>query len=189
MKTLAQCVKLRPAKSSIEAAPAKPLVSNAEPYNAFLLTSPKFGLTIDELHTDLKPEFSGSTLDFEISFLPSGDVVMRVLPSGSWLQKIESSLLNIKPAVSKKISALSLASSTSLCAVDNNLNVLRKEDNGGNSGGWSQVAKGATSRRLVLDNGVGTKSSFTVLGKKKSLEKKVLEDVVDDWENAMEGEA
>merc|ERR1711964_243914 len=71
MKTLSQCVKIRAAPVA-EASVSKPLVTSAEPWNAFLLCNPKFGITIDELYSDLKPEFATAGIDFEISFLPSG---------------------------------------------------------------------------------------------------------------------
>jgi transcriptional repressor NF-X1 len=188
MKTLAQCVKPKPVVATEAPSTAKPLVSNAEPFNAFILTNPRFGLTIDELHADLKAEFTESNLNFDVSFLPSGDVVLRVLPSGSWHQRIESSLLSIKLSIKKKVSSLSLASTASLCAVDSNLNVLRKEEDRNSSGGWSQVAKGASGTRRVVQEGVGSKSSFTVLGtRKKEKAKDVKEDAVDDWEREVEG--
>jgi transcriptional repressor NF-X1 len=189
MKTLAQCAKTKPI-SAAEPSIAKPLVANAEPYNAFLLINPKFGLTIDELHSDLKPEFSASGLEFEISFLPSGDVVMKPMPSGSWLQRVEQSIVNMKTDVAKKVSSLNLASSTTLCSVDTSLNVLRREDDNASSGGWSQVAKGVTGARRVVQESVGRTSSFTVLGrakKEKDNKKTQTEEAVEDWEKEVEG--
>jgi transcriptional repressor NF-X1 len=194
MKTLAQCVKLRPVVIDTPAPANTPLVNNAEPFNAFLITNPRFGLTIDEVRADFAPEFAAAGLEFDISFLPSGDVVLRALSSssGSWLQKLDSVLLSLKPAVSRKVSSLTLASSTSLCAVDGNLNVVRREDESAGSGGWSQVAKGGSGvNKRVVDMGVGGRSSFTVLGskKEKGIEKKKVnvEDAVEDWEKEVEG--
>jgi transcriptional repressor NF-X1 len=195
MKTLAQCVKLRPVVADVPTTANKPLVNNAEPFNAFLLTNPRFGLTIDEVRVDFAPEFAASGLEFDVSFLPSGDVVLRALSSGSWLQKLDSTLLGLKPAISRKVSSLTLASSTSLCAVDANLNVVRKEDENAGSGGWSQVAKGGSGVKKMVDTSVGSKSLFTVLGtslkakKEKESEKKkvVVEDAVEDWEKEVEG--
>ena len=195
MKTLAQCVKIRPATTALEPtssiAMMKALVANAEPWNAFLLTDPRFGITIEELHADLAPELTASGLEFEIQFLPSGDTVFKAISSGNWAQKIEPSLITMKAAVSKKVTALKLATSTSLCAVDSNLNILRKEeDSAGSSGGWSQVAKGGSAVKRVQDPVVGAKSSFTVLGtkaKKDNEKRKSQEDAVDDWEKEVEG--
>ncbi|CZT53118.1 related to cysteine-rich protein NFX-1 [Rhynchosporium secalis] len=183
-KTLGQCVKIR-AGGQQEASISKPLVSSAEPWNAFLLSNPKFGITIDELYTDLKPEFATAGIDFEISFLPSGDVVLKALSTTSWLIKLDKELAAIKAPVAKKVTSLGLASSTTLCAVDSSLNVLRREDENAASGGWSQVAKGGALLRSIAQPTVGAKSSFTVLGSKrvKDMEnKKKVEDAVDDWE-------
>ncbi len=175
---------------------AKQLVTNAEPWNGFLLANPRFGLTIDELESDLKPEFKNAELGFDVCFLPSGDVVLRAIPSGSWLQKVDQTLVTLKPAVSKIVSSLGLAAATALCAVDSSLNVLRREDEGaGNTGGWSQVAKGATGMKRVQQESIGRTSSFTVLGRikkaseEKEKEKKVQmeKEAVDDWEKEVEG--
>ena len=204
MKTLAQCVKIKPVVA--EAGPSKTTATSAEPWNALLLSDPKFSLTIDELHADLAPEFTAVGLQFEVSFLPSGDCVARAIPSGSWHQKVDTILSSLKPDVARKVTALKLASSTALCAVDSSLNVLRRDDlgNGAAAGGWSQVAKGGNGVRKVVDDEVGRKSSFTVLGMKgkrdggfgesvsvvkKGKEKEKLvkpDDAVDDWEKEVE---
>jgi transcriptional repressor NF-X1 len=190
MKTLAQCAKIRPVSTVTETSSVtKPLVGNAEPWNAFLLSNPKFGLTIDELYADLKAEFVTADLEFEISFLLSGDVVLRALATGSWTQKVDQSLEKIKGGMGKRVSGLKLADRTVLCRVDGSGNVLRREDEGtADSGGWSQVAKGASAMRRVQEMGVGAKSAFTVLGaKKERKEKRVVEDAVEDWEKEVEG--
>jgi transcriptional repressor NF-X1 len=76
------------------------------------------------------------------------------------------------------------------------LNVVRKEDESAGSGGWSQVAKGGSGVKRVMDTTVGGRSSFTVLGsrkekkeKEKEVEKRkiVQEDAVEDWEKEVEG--
>jgi len=188
MKTLTQCAKIRPVSTVIESA-SKPLVANAEPWNGFLVREPRFGLTIDELYVDLKPEFIAAGLELEISFLPSGDVVLRALGTRSWTQKVDQVLVSMKGAVSKRVLGLKLAEGLGLCTVDGSGNVLRREDEGtSESEGWSQVAKGASASRRVQEVGIGVKSSFTVLGmKKEKKEKKVVEDAVEDWEKEVEG--
>jgi transcriptional repressor NF-X1 len=189
MKTLAQCVKLKAASVPDPTAvpSSKGLVASGEPFNAFLLSNPRFGLTIDELHADLLPEFSAAGMDFDILFLPSGDIIVKSRPSGSWLQKPESTLINMKPNVTKKIKLMDLASSATLCAVDGSLNVVRRDDDHA-GGGWSQVAKGASASRTVPQASVGAKSAFTVLGSKSVLKKKkeVAAEAVDDWEREVE---
>jgi transcriptional repressor NF-X1 len=162
-------------------------MSYADPYNAFLLSDPKFGLTIDELHADLLPELTAHNMAFEISFLPSGDIILRVLSGGSWHGKTEPTLISLKPGITKKVKALNLSSAVALCAVDTNLNVIRREDDHA-GGGWSQVAKGGLGGRAVEKEGLGKKSSFTVLRSKSVLRKKkvVEEEAVDDWEKEAE---
>ncbi|RDL40093.1 uncharacterized protein BP5553_00072 [Venustampulla echinocandica] len=191
MKTLSQCIKVRPVPStSTEPSTSSKLVKSAVPYNAFLLINPRFGLTIDELRSDIQPEFvAGDFHEFNISFLPSGDVVVQPLPAHFLPgQKLEANLLSMQVAVANKIKSLSLATGTTLCTVDGNLNVLRREDEStAESGGWSQVAKGAArSRNAPVVGEVGVKSSFTVLGTKLAKKMKN-EEAVDDWEREVEG--
>jgi transcriptional repressor NF-X1 len=135
----------------------------------------------------VQTEFSAVNLEYEISFLPSGEIVIKGI-SNSWHQKIDAILSSMKIEMGKKVKSLSLASSAILCAVDSNLNVTRKEDDHA-GGGWSQVAKGALGGRAPVKQTVGAKSSFTVLGNKGLLKKKkeVTEEAVDDWEREVEG--
>ncbi|KAA8576559.1 hypothetical protein EYC84_006663 [Monilinia fructicola] len=172
LKTLAQCVKF----------------ATAEPFNAFLLSNPRFGLTIDEIHTDLSPEFANANLDFDVSFLPSSEVVLRAKPSENWHTKVESALNAIQHGIRKKVKALELASTVVLCSVDSSLNVVRREDDH-LGGGWSQVAKGASGGKAPVRPDIGVKSSFTVLGNRALAKKKKTEqeqDAVDDWEKEVE---
>lgn len=195
MKNLAQCIKPRPVPVATEPTSlGKSLVANAEPYNAFLLLAPRFGLTIDELHADIQPELTtAGFLSSEISFQPSGDIVIRpIVTHFTPSAKLESSLNSIKLAISKKINSLGIASGSTLCAVDASLNVLRREDESSNgAGGWSQVAKGAGRRTAPVVRDVGVRSSFTVLGKSAKVARKakeeVEEDAPEDWEREVEG--
>jgi len=163
-------------------------MAQADPFNAFLLSNPKFGLTIDELHADILPEFTAANLAFEISFLLSGDIILRAVSSGSWHQKIEPTLTAMKAAVIMKIRSLDLSSAVTLCAVDANLNITRREDDHAGRG-WSQVVKGATGGKLVEKEALGKKSSFTVLASKSVLRKKKAaeEEAVEDWEKEVDG--
>lgn len=196
-KTLAQCVKAKPI-AAVEPLLSKTLVSNAEPWNGFLLSDPRFALTIDEIRAELATDFASGGLEFDVHFLPSGDIALRALPSGSWLQKVDAVLTSLKPSITKKVTSLKIASSATLCAFDSNINVIRKEEqNAGSSGGWSQVAKGGNGVRRVVEQSVGKKSSFTVLGKMKpdtggekvKVKEKAIkqEDAVEDWEKEVEG--
>ncbi|KAG9247930.1 hypothetical protein BJ878DRAFT_490567 [Calycina marina] len=184
MKTLGQCVKIiKPVPEPTLASMS--LVTTAEPYNALLLSNPRFGLTIDELAHSLSPHLSKTKP--EISFLPSGDVVVKIAPSSlSW--HTPSPLPGLKISIAKKVEDLELASATSLCAVDVSFNVVRREDTSF-GGGWSQVAKGGLGGRATLTAAVGKTSSFTVLGKglAKKEKKEPAEEAVDDWEREVEG--
>lgn len=188
LKTLAQCVKVKPVVVTEAAPSSKGLVATAEPFNAFLLSNPRFGLTIDEIHTDLSPEFANANLDFDVSFLPSSEVVLRAKPSENWHTKVESALNAIQHGIRKKVKALELASTVVLCSVDSSLNVVRREDDH-LGGGWSQVAKGASGGKAPVRPDIGVKSSFTVLGNRALAKKKKTEqeqDAVDDWEKEVE---
>jgi len=189
MKTLAQCAKIK-AVSAPEPAPSTTgMISTTEPFNAFLLLSPKFGLTIDELQADLAPELSGTGVELNIAFLPSGDVVLRAAEAQDWHTKVEAALIRLKPTIARKVKTLGLASVVALCMVDPDLNIVRREDEHA-GGGWSQVAKGAAAARGVPQASVGVKSAFTVLGTKAAAARKKKEiagDAVDDWETAVDG--
>lgn len=189
LKTLAQCIKVKPIPIAETASSSKKLVVTAEPFNAFLLSNPRFGLTIDEVYADLAPEFANSGLDFDISFLPSSEVVVRGKPSENCRTNAESTLTAMQNNVSRKVKALGLASTVILCSVDSSLNVVRREDDH-LGGGWSQVAKGASAAKAPVRAEIGHKSSFTVLGNRKSAPKKKAEqeqEAVDDWEKEVEG--
>ncbi|KAF2099141.1 hypothetical protein NA57DRAFT_17422, partial [Rhizodiscina lignyota] len=85
MKTLAECARIRhsqrlaSAAAAAENAAVKVKKSNveAEPYNAFLLTGVRFGLTVEELRSAIQPVLTGTPVQLDISFLPSEDVVLK----------------------------------------------------------------------------------------------------------------
>lgn len=207
MKTLAECVRIRTAAEAsraTEAGTQKKLQANNEIYNGFLLTNPRFGLTLEELRADFASSLDSTPgLTYEISFLPSEEIVIKARPASSSTvissSAIEASLKTLKPSLTASASSKSLAASIQLCASDTSLNILRRElDDPANSGGWSQVAaKAAAPRTLPRQTGVGQKSVYTVLGsklrdakKRRDEEKKARENevVVDDWEEEMRRE-
>ncbi|KAI9796151.1 MAG: FKBP12-associated protein [Piccolia ochrophora] len=215
MKTLAQCedISARTQAISLQTTSrrAEPsTTTNNFPFNALLLTSPRFGLTISELRTAISSTISTPTSNppFDISFLPSEEVVLVPKPppntSDSSSTTIESLLRTMLPTVTARINTARIASSAQLCRVDASLNVVRRERGGGRDAadggtatdsGWSKVAAKAAAppRSVKRDEGVvGGRSVFTVLGGRgakvgKEKEKKREEDViVDDWEKAEE---
>ncbi|TAQ86125.1 hypothetical protein B7494_g5560 [Chlorociboria aeruginascens] len=176
MKTLGQCSKIKTAAPEVPTTKTTAvMMSTNENYNAFLLTNPRFGLTIDELNVEIA-EFGA----FEISFLPSGDIILK---SSSWAK-----LENLKSSLSRKIKGVGLASSVLLCVVDASLNVLQREGEGGSGSGWSQVARGGGNNGIVRTkkNEVGVGGKFRVLGKGKKDGKKDLGEAPEDWEREVE---
>ena len=200
MKTLAECVRIRVSAeaSSVPIAESQSkLRANNETYNGFLLSNPRFGLTLEELRADCAPSLDSTPgLSYDISFLPSEEIVIKARPASSSTvissSAIEAALKTLKSSLSASISSKHLATSVQLCALDNSLNIIRREmDDPANNGGWSQVAaKGAAPRTAPRYRMVGEKSVYTVLGsklrdakkKKEEMKKAKESEVVDDWE-------
>jgi len=204
MKTLAECIRIRQAEAASVAPiePPKKLQSNNEPFNGFLLTQPRFALTIEELRVDLSSVLDSVTaLNFDISFLPSEEIVIESLPSLPSItmsgDSIAATLRSIRPSILAQVASKHLAHSVQLCALDSSLNILRREaDDAASNGGWSQVAaKAAAPRMAPRQMAVGEKSVYTVLGsrlreakKKKEEEQKAKEAIVEDWEEEVRKE-
>ncbi|KFY34053.1 hypothetical protein V494_07097 [Pseudogymnoascus sp. VKM F-4513 (FW-928)] len=186
MKTLSQCLKLRPVIEAPKNAPA----TTGVPFNALLLANPRFALTLDELRAAVASDPATAQIaGWTIEFLPSEEIVVHAsLADGV----DEATLLRLKPAVTKVVLEKELAGAVALCAVDASLNVARKEDTGA-AGGWSQVVKGAPVKKRVVDEWAKSgKNSFTVLGnkaaakkKEKGKERERQESVVENWEDAV----
>ena len=207
MKTLAECVRVR---ASIEASSAavteaqKKLHTSNEPFNGFLLTYPRFGLTLEELRTEFSSVLdTASGLAFDTSFLPSEEIILKARPASSSTTisttSIEASIKALKSALSTITSSKHLAKSIQLCALDSSLNILRRElDDSVSNGGWSQVAaKAAAPRMAPRHMAVGEKSVYTILGsklkdakrkKEEMMKVKKDEDVVEDWEEEVRKE-
>ena len=211
MKTLADCVRIRiaaanEAASLTMAETQRKLQASNEPFNAFLLTSPRFGLTLEELRVDCSSTLdSAPGLAFEISFLPSEQIVLKAQPATPATSisphSTEAILKSLKSSLTSTITTRHLAFSVHLCTLDLSLNILRRESESGGAGGWSQVAAKAAvgPRSAPRQLAVGGKSSFTVLGSKvKDAKKRRKEEeaererkemnVVDDWEEEIRKE-
>ncbi|KAF2141781.1 uncharacterized protein K452DRAFT_198758, partial [Aplosporella prunicola CBS 121167] len=196
-KTVGECVRIRYNQRAITttataaAEPKKLKASNVvgDPYNGFLLSNPRFGLTIEELRAAVRHVLDAiAGVQFDISFLPSDEVVLKANSSLAE-RDLETSLKNTKMSLAKEVRSYSLGS-IQLSRFDSSLNVLRRETDSVANGGWSQVAAkaAAPAKRPAPGTRAGKPSnSFTVLSlssKKKKEEKKRAEDVVDDWETA-----
>jgi transcriptional repressor NF-X1 len=199
MKTLSQCIKIRLVAEPVVTARTTEL---KKPFNALILTNPRFALTIEELRIDLQSNLATAPdVSFNIDFLPSEEIVLY---ASAPMELPEATLQKLKPLIAKSITTKSLAVSVSLCHVDTSLNVIRREEDASSAGngGWSQVVKGAPAKVSTIGQGVGTKSAFTVLGgrtvfgKKRNKEAEGVEGsagtsasapIVEDWEKDVDG--
>ncbi|KAI1344987.1 hypothetical protein F5Y15DRAFT_364398 [Xylariaceae sp. FL0016] len=190
MKTLAQCAKIRAGQDTV--APESSADTNlmsTEPYNALLLTSPRFGMTIEDLDSAFKKEYAAyPTIQFNTSFLPSEEVVIK--GSGSWTSKtLESALTALKPNLAQIARRSDLAKDAFLCQVDDSLNVLRREQGRKvqGEGGWNAVVgrSAARPKTVAPASAMPVRSRFVALRKepKKKIEE---EPVEDDWEAAVD---
>ena len=205
MKTLQECIRIRAnhVAASLEDSQKKLQKANV-PYNGFLLSNPRFGLTLDEVHSDLASSFNATPgLVYDVAFLPSEEIAIKARPASASTaindSAIEASLKALKPSISSINSTRHLANNLQLCSLDPSLNILHRElDESATNGGWSRVAaKAAAPRFAPTQTAVGEKSVYTVLGsrlrdakKKKEDSKKAKESevVVDDWEEAVDRE-
>ncbi|KAK0642311.1 FKBP12-associated protein 1-like protein [Lasiodiplodia hormozganensis] len=201
-KTVGECVRIRyNQRAATATAPAaatdatkKLKASNVvgDPYNGFMLTNSRFALTIEELRAAIRPVTdSAPAVQFDISFLPSDEVVLKASAALSE-RDLEATLKHIKAGLAREIRSHALGS-IQLCRLDASLNILRREMDSAANGGWSQVAaKAAAPARMRPQQTTRAGSnSFTVLSlsnkSKESREKnrkKAVEEAVDDWEAA-----
>lgn len=168
-----------------------------EPLDAFVIAHPKFGLTIDELRSEVERQVHDSMgLTFDIEFLPSEEVVLKAQSQALGGNDLEQVLQCIKLPLITAISTKGYGSAE-LCATDSSLNILRRESDGGPGDGWSKVAAKKSAPRGAMASGVGSGAqggnAFSALGDGKVTfaKKKVVEKVkprktvvVDDWMTA-----
>lgn len=191
MKTLAQCIKLKPSQVTL-AASSEVGPQGKQPFNALLLSAPKFGLTIEELDTALEKQFTASpNIKFETVFLPNSIIIKG---SGSWRPgDLESTMSIIKPDVLRIVTSLHYAGGVSLCHIDENSKVLRHEkdekDKGGTDDkGWSAVIRRSSrpqTSATPASKPLALRNTFIALKKKKTpkkVEKEPVEEAVDNWE-------
>lgn len=161
-KTLAQCVKIRDAQAAEAAAaaaaaansraPTPPPAIVVEPFNAFLLTSPRFGLTAEDVDAAIKADLASQTaFHFTTTFLPSDEILIRATAHySSFLTPaaVEQALQSMKPRLGSTIKRLDIAGNILLCHVDANEHIARREDvSRGDASGWSAVAGRAAAKR------------------------------------------
>lgn len=159
-KTLAQCVKIRDSQAAEAAAaaaansraPTPPPLVIVDPFNAFLLTSPRFGLTMEDVDAAIRADLASQTaFHFKTAFLPSDEILIRATAHySSFLTPaaVEQALQNMKPRLESTIKRLDVAGNILLCHVDDNENISRREDISKNdSSGWSAVAGRAAAKK------------------------------------------
>ncbi|KAH6024084.1 hypothetical protein HBI83_074780 [Parastagonospora nodorum] len=199
MKTLAECARTRPVQRPIPAPAAtatlrpKPSNTTGDPYNAFLVTNPRFALTIEEVSTVVKSVLAKTSfsLDLEVNFLPSEAVTLKP-PLVARLNTDERSMQKQLESIQEPLQQAFLAQKIGkiqLARLDSSLNILRKESDIGPGSGWSTVAaaKGAPLRQVARGTAFGNKGGFAVLSLSNKKKKKEIE-VVEDWEAAEEQE-
>lgn len=143
-KTLAQCLRIAKAASTVGAAASSlrpsasastvPQRQDTQAFNAFLLKNPRFALTIEELDQALAADLAmasraGPALTFTTYFLPSDEIAIKATPKTTTAavatasvtpttQALESALSQLKPNIARTVSGLGLAGAVSLCHVD-----------------------------------------------------------------------
>lgn len=203
-KTLADALRIRrQAQKSVNASATasdtegtnvpKARIKITQPFNSYVIKKPRFGLTIDEIRNEVASVMHHSTpFAFEIEFLPSDEVVLRVISQSLPPHDIERLLMNLKTPLATAV-ALKGIGSLQLCTTDTSLNITRLESDATGGDGWSRVAaKKAAPRTNLQANSFGASNPFAALsgGKvtfaKKKPEKAIAkpEPVVDDWEAA-----
>ena len=198
MKTITQALRVQRLnnQSSVPAQPTKVANANVASQvasarnNGFILTSPRFALTIDELQPHVVQ--AAPQTHFDIRFLPDNSVAL--IPT----ETTQPQLPALKTALDiQLIKKASLAASVQLSAIDDtspDWKVLSVQSAGVGEAGWSQVAaKNASAARAPVQKAVGERPIYTVLGsrlaeakRKKLMEEKLKEEVVDDWEQEAE---
>ncbi|KAF5685354.1 cysteine-rich NFX-1 [Fusarium circinatum] len=156
-KTLAQCVKIRATQAAEAAAaaairPPSPPILETEPFNALVLTEPRFGLTIEEVNTALEPDLiSLQGFSFKVDFLNDEVLIKASVSYSAFLTPapMEKSLEILKPRIEQTIRREKLAESVLLCHADATGAISRREvPLRASTGGWSAIAGRAASRPM-----------------------------------------
>lgn len=158
-KTISQCVKIRATQAADAAAaaaasrgPSPPPGPAIEPFNALLLTSPRFGLTVEDVNSSLGSHLAKQpSIHFNVEFLPTEEVLIRATVSySSFLSPaaVGNALTSLKPGILESVRRSEMAGNVFLCHVDSDNHVTRREDSGRqDASGWSAVAGRAAARK------------------------------------------
>ncbi|KAK3177254.1 FKBP12-associated protein [Lecanicillium sp. MT-2017a] len=158
-KTLAQCIKIRATQAAEAAAaaaasapPSPPLGPVLDPLNAMLLTSPRFGLTVEEVTSSLAKDLSQQpSITFKTAFLPSDEVLIRATVQYSSFMSpagVEKALITLQASVAQTVRKSEIAGHVFLCHVDEDNHITRRDDlRQDAAGGWSAVAGRAAAKK------------------------------------------
>ncbi|KAF7560679.1 hypothetical protein G7046_g3467 [Stylonectria norvegica] len=127
-KTLAQCVKIREAEAAEAAViaalrPPSPPAPDVEPFNGFILTTPRFGLTHEDITAALKadldflPSFT-FTIDFYSNMEVHDEILIRATAQYSAFLSpapLEKALTDLKPRLEQTVLRGKLAQGVLLC--------------------------------------------------------------------------
>jgi len=206
-KTLAQCLRILKTQQTAAAAalPPRPAAAAAElPFNALVLTAPRFALTLDEADAALAPTLAalrpGPPLRFRTAYLPTDEVVLQAAPAPAPPGAVEAALRALQPAVLRAALAAGLAAGVALGRVEGGA-VVRREGEGGSAGaaaaagsGWSAVvgraaakkAVGASSLSVTAEAARRAPSAFLALKRGEARRRAAEAAVEEDWEAAAE---
>ena len=157
-KTIAQCVKIRETQAAEAAAaaaasrpPSAPLTPASDPFNGLVLTSPRFGLTVEDVSQAFALDFAAQpSIRFSVSFLPSDEVLLRATSSYSAFltpSGMQQALASLKPRLAKTVEHTGLAGNVLLCHIGGDECVSRREDPGKKDAlGWNAVAGRAAAK-------------------------------------------
>jgi transcriptional repressor NF-X1 len=205
-KTLAEAHRVRTAQrsglasanvSDSESAKKPQITKMTEPYNGFVISDPRFGLTVNELRAELNHlVHHGIPFTFDVEFLPSEEVVLKAVSRTLLPTELQGLLDNIKTQLITALKSKGYGTAE-LCATDSSLNVIRRESESvAAADGWSKVAARRAAPKAVLSSRSATggantfdalTSSKVTFAKKKPEKAKAKtkpEVVVDDWEAA-----
>ena len=185
-KTIAQSLKIRDKQAAEAAAsrpPTPPIGPPPEPFNGYLITGPRFGLTIEDVKSTLEHEWSTiSGLHFTIKFLHTDEVLLRATTDYSAFLSpaaLDQSLTTLKRKLLALIKESEIAEHLLLCHINDNEEITRKENaklQNQDTSGWSAVA-GRAASRVQISNPVEESSKapgrkLLGLKKKKPAEEK-----------------
>lgn len=163
-------------------------------FNGFVILNPRFGLTVDELRAEVDALVNSNTsLTFDIEFLPNDHVVLKATSRTLTGLELQQMLQDMKAQLAYAINSKGYGV-PELCAIDQSLNISRKESDNAGAGGWSKVAAKKAAPRATIGTASTTaaNNAFSALGsnkvtfqkKKPEKVKTKTEPIVDDWEAA-----